>query len=187
MTLVMAKLITLAITKRNQIKLKRARVHQKIFSSAGFMLFSFTLHSNFHLSSPFSSKSTHHRSPTSSRPVIFLTIQKSMPARMTTIYLMKKELENRGKTTQTTTTTIFSTMCNKEIIGWLEAAMTGNIGSCQDAYKFSFNSSFWGTLLGSAGILEACYFLFFSSLKSGSLTGGALQNLLIRDRIEKTI
>jgi hypothetical protein len=45
-------------------------------------------------------------------------------------------------------------MCSKDTIGWLDAAITGNIGSCYDAYKFSCSYNFYGPLLGWAGIFE---------------------------------
>lgn len=72
------------MTKPTQIREKSAKVHQNTLSFAGFKSFSFTLHSNFHVYSPCSSKSTHHLSPTRILPLIFLTIQKSIAAAITT-------------------------------------------------------------------------------------------------------
>ena len=86
----------------NQIRAKNANFHQNILSSAALISFSLTLHSNFHLYSPSSSKSTHHRNPTISRPQTFLTIQKSITAKTITSYFQKiphlsKASTNKGQ------------------------------------------------------------------------------------------
>lgn len=83
------------MTKPTQISEKSAKVHQNTLSFAGLRSFSLTLHSNFHVYSPCSSKSTHHLKPTKILPLIFLTIQKSTAAAMTTncnadVYCVKR-------------------------------------------------------------------------------------------------
>ena len=52
-----------------------------------------------------------------------------MAAKIITSYFITNESENIGKIKYMATTAIFKIICPSEINGWLEAAITGNIGS----------------------------------------------------------
>lgn len=65
-----------------------------------------------------------------------------MAAKIITISLTKNESEKNGNIIYTATTTIFNTIWIMAMIGWLDAAMTGNIGC--DAYKLSSNDNTFG-------------------------------------------
>ena len=60
---------------------------------------------------------------------MFFIIQKSMAAKIITSYFITNESENIGKIKYIATTAIFKIIWAREINGWLEAAITGNIGS----------------------------------------------------------